>query len=235
MIDNKLPRRRAREGDVILAYLPGNSQAFLKRIQVYLEGKEKLVGLSARDLIPHQTRVESLLAGDPSNVEALLELAVLYEVKDELHEAANVFEEIREKLLANKQDCPDIYRQLGSLYERQRDDEYALSAYREACDNWAKGGLKLRPAICLRKLPPNYQDYLVCGISSQTAWYQDNFDEVVPREFDNVKLTAEKSVIRLGFLGRVGTQEIAGPIGSISEVRRRRLLRKLSKYLVKIP
>ena len=36
-----------KEGDVILAYLPGNSQAFLKRIQVYLAAKERLVNLDA--------------------------------------------------------------------------------------------------------------------------------------------------------------------------------------------
>lgn len=228
-----MPKYVPKERDVILAYLPGNSQAFLKRIQVYLKAKEKLVGLPSGDMNLHQIRVENILGEDPEDLQALLELAVLYEVQGELVQATNVLEKILKKLEANKQECPDIYRQLGTLYEYQGDNEYALSAYRDACDNWAEGGLKLRPVICLRKLPPHYQDFLVCGISSQIARCQRDFDEVVERKFDNVELRAQRSVIRLGFLGRVGTTEIVGRIGSISSVRHRRLLNKLATYLVK--
>jgi mRNA interferase MazF len=222
-----------KEGDVILAYLPGNSQAFLKRIQVYLAAKERLVNLDPTRLQQHQQRVDNALNENPDDVEKLHELAILYELQGEFSKATDVLEDLLEKLLEVNQDCPDIYMQLGALYEAQERDEGALDAYREACENWKKGGLKLRPAICLRKLPPHYQDFLVCGISSQTARRQLDFDEVVGREFDRVKLMAEQSVIRLGFLGRVGTTEIVGRIGSISPTRHRRLLKKLGTYLVK--
>ena len=148
---------------------------------------------------------------------------MLYEVQGELSEATDVLEKVLD--LVEKRDCPDIYMQLGTLYEHQGDSEYALDAYREACKKWQEGGLKLRPAICLRKLPPDYQDFLVCGISSQTGRYQPDFDEIVDCEFDRVSLRSRQSVIRLGFLGRVGTKEIVGHIGTISVVRQRGLLK----------
>ena len=230
MANHRLPSKSIEEGNVILAYLPGNSQAFLNRIQVYLEAKEKFVDMSPTEMTVHQRLVEEALKDDPDDIQALLELAVLYEVQDDLSNATDRLERILD--LVGKRDCPDIYMQLGTLYEHQGDSEYALSAYREACEKWQEGGLKLRPAICLRKLPPDYQDFLVCGISSQTARYQKNFDEKVQSEFDSVKLRSKQSIIRLGFLGRVGTEEIVGTIGSISVVRRRRLLKKLADYLV---
>ena len=230
MVNHKPPSRPIREGDVVLAYLPGNSQAFFNRIQVYLEAKEKFVEMSATEMQVQQRLVENALKADPNDIQALLELAVLYEVQDDLSNATDRLESILD--LVEKRDCPDIYMQLGTLYEHQGNNEDALDAYREACEKWQEGGLKLRPAICLRKLPPDYQDFLVCGISSQTARYQANFDEIVPSKFDNVRLSSEKSVIRLGFLGRVGTKEIEGSIGSITPFRRRRLLKKLSQYLI---
>ena len=230
MVNHRLPSRPIQERDVILAYLPGNSQAFLNRIQVYLEAKEKLVDMSAAEVQVHQRLVEVALEDDPDDIQTLLKSAVLYEVQDELSKATDVLEKILD--LVEQRDCPDIYMQLGTLYEHQEDSENALDAYREACEKWQEGGLKLRPAICLRKLPPDYQDFLVCGISSQTTRYQANFDEIVEREFDNVNLRSEQSVIRLGFLGRIGTTEIVGNIGSISVVRHRRLLKKLGEYLV---
>ena len=230
MVNHKPPSKPIKERDVILAYLPGNSQAFFNRIQVYLEAKEKLVDMSPTEMQTQQRLVEARLKEDSDDIQARLELAVHYEVQDELCKATEMLEEILD--LVEKRDCPDIYMQLGTLYEHQGESEDALSAYREACEKWQEGGLKLRPAICLRKLPPDYQDFLVCGISSQTERYQANFDEIVPSQFDNVRLSSEKSVIRLGFLGRVGTKEIEGSIGSITPVRHRRLLQKLSQYLI---
>ena len=230
MVNHKSPTRPIQERDVILAYLPGNSQAFLNRIQVYLEAKEKLVDMSPAEMQVHQRLVKKALEDNPYDIQAHLKLAVLYEVQDKLSKATDVLEEILD--LLEKRDCPDIYMQLGTLYEHQGYSEEALDAYREACEKWQEGGLKLRPAICLRKLPPDYQDFLVCGISSQTARYQENFDEIVKREFDSVNLRSQQSVIRLGFLGRVGTKEIVGHIGSITSVRHRRLLQRLSQYLI---
>lgn len=93
--------------------------------------------------------------------------------------------------------------------------------------------IKSRPGICLRKLPGNYQQFLVCGISSQTHQYIKGFDEIVKRSDDNLAaLKSDPSVIRLGFLSWVPINQIEGSIGSISKERHRRLLGRLSKYLV---
>ena len=64
---------------------------------------------------------------------------------------------------------------------------------------------KLRPALLLGKLPGNYDDWLICMISSQTRQYVEGFDEIV-QERDNdfgesgLKVT---SVIRVGRLAVV--------------------------------
>ena len=92
--------------------------------------------------------------------------------------------------------------------------------------------IKRRPGICLRKLPGNYQQFLVCGISSQTHRCIEGFDEIVKRSDDNLEaLRSDPSVIRLGFLSWVPIKQIEGSIGSISKERHRRLLERLSKYL----
>jgi mRNA interferase MazF len=38
---------------------------------------------------------------------------------------------------------------------------------------------KLRPALLLGKLPGEYDDWLICMISSQTRHYVAEFDEIV--------------------------------------------------------
>ena len=38
---------------------------------------------------------------------------------------------------------------------------------------------KLRPALLLGKLPGNYDDWLICMISSQTHQFIEGFDEIV--------------------------------------------------------
>ena len=218
--------RPIQERDVILIYLLGNPQAFLTRIQVYLKARRLLVDLPSGDLQRHQRRVESALAANSDDIQALLELAVLHEVQDELSEAAEVLEDVCSKLLNREEDCSDIYIPLGSLYERQRDYHAARHAY----DEGEKLGLKLRPAICLKKLPPTYEEFLVCGLSTRGR-LADNFDEKIRNGENGVRLTSEESVIRLGFLGRVRREEVVGRRGSISAVRHRRLLKKRALFI----
>ena len=42
----------------------------------------------------------------------------------------------------------------------------------------ADGKVKNRPALILREMP-RYKDFLVCGISTQTHQYIENFDEII--------------------------------------------------------
>ena len=97
----------------------------------------------------------------------------------------------------------------------------------------ANGMIKNRPTIVLREMPP-FQDMLVCGVSSQLHQEVKDFDETIaPTDDDFVASSlAGKSLIRLGFLTVVPQSQILGVIGSVSSTRHRRLLKKLSDYLI---
>lgn len=98
----------------------------------------------------------------------------------------------------------------------------------------ADGRVKNRPAVVLRKLPP-YGDMLVCGVSTQTHQLVTGFDEWITKSDDDFVASGllADSIIRLGFLAVLSLQSIRGSIGVISPKRHRRLLHRLSAYLVK--
>jgi mRNA interferase MazF len=95
------------------------------------------------------------------------------------------------------------------------------------------GILKNRPAILLREMPP-YRDMLVCGVSTQLHQEVKGFDEVVQLADSDFTSTGLKStsLIRLGFLAIIPRTAIIGSIGKISSQRHKRLLRRLSEYLM---
>ncbi len=97
----------------------------------------------------------------------------------------------------------------------------------------ANGSVKNRPTIILREMPL-FQDMLVCGVSTQLRQEVKDFDEIIsPTDSDfTASSLAGKSLIRLGFLTVVPQSQIVGVIGSISSARHRRLLEKLSDYLI---
>ena len=93
--------------------------------------------------------------------------------------------------------------------------------------------IKYRPAIVLREMP-RYRDILVCGVSSQLRQFINGFDELI-RQNDNDFITSgllTDSVIRLGFLTVLPRHTVSGSIGKISSERYRRLLQRLSAYLI---
>lgn len=98
----------------------------------------------------------------------------------------------------------------------------------------ADGVVKNRPAIVLREMPP-FGDALVCGVSTQLRQAAQDFDEVISPSDPDFALSGlkEESLIRLGFLAVVPRSKIAGSIGSISPERHKRLLNRLSEYLVR--
>jgi len=98
----------------------------------------------------------------------------------------------------------------------------------------ADGKVKNRPAIYLREMPP-FRDVLVCGISTQTHQLAPDFDELITNQdidFSTSGLVSD-SLIRLGFLAVLPRRNVIGSIGSISSERLKRLLHRLSEYLVK--
>ena len=97
----------------------------------------------------------------------------------------------------------------------------------------ADGSVKNRPAVVLREMP-RYHDLLVCGVSTQIHQRVEGFDEIVsPSDPDfSISGLLSESLIRLGFLAVLPRKSIAGSIGAISSELHKRLLKRLSDYLV---
>lgn len=96
----------------------------------------------------------------------------------------------------------------------------------------SNGIWKLRPALVLCTLP-RFNDLLLCGITTQTRHFVEDFDEIIradDADFVASGLKAE-SLIRLGFLGTVPRSDVVGTIGSIAPDRKIRLIRKLVEHL----
>lgn len=96
----------------------------------------------------------------------------------------------------------------------------------------ADGRTKPRPAILLRQVP-KFNDWLVCGVSTQLHHEVVGFDDVVQQphsDFGSSGLKAP-SLIRLGFLAVLPSEALLGVLGSISPERHERLLQRLGEFL----
>ena len=93
---------------------------------------------------------------------------------------------------------------------------------------------KLRPALLLGKLPGEYDDWLICMVSSQTRQYLAEFDEIVQEEDNDFPESGLKvtSVIRAGRLAVVSGEILMGAIGTISDERLSRIKQHLSEWLL---
>lgn len=93
---------------------------------------------------------------------------------------------------------------------------------------------KLRPALLLGKLPGDYEDWLICMISSQSHQYISGFDELVRENDDDFLLSGLKipSVIRVGRLAVVSGDTLLGAIGEISQERLERIKNNLAHWLL---
>jgi mRNA interferase MazF len=94
------------------------------------------------------------------------------------------------------------------------------------------GTIKDRPVLFLKRMPP-FQDFLVCGVSSQIQQAVQGFDETIALPDPDFRTSGLKaaSLIRLGFLAVLPRSDFKGRIGSVSMTRRNRLLVKLSEFL----
>jgi len=92
---------------------------------------------------------------------------------------------------------------------------------------------KLRPALLLGKLPGEYNDWLICMISSQTRQYLAGFDEIIQENDPDFGESGLKvtSVIRVGRLAVVSGESLIGAIGQISTERLSRVKKHLSDWL----
>jgi len=94
----------------------------------------------------------------------------------------------------------------------------------------ASGSTKVRPALVLRALP-TYDDYLICGLSSQLWQEIPGFDEVLlPDAVNKLRVT---SLIRLSFLAVVNVSDIRGGMGHVSASMLATLKQRLADHLIK--
>src|SRR5262245_46081481 len=86
----------------------------------------------------------------------------------------------------------------------------------------ADGSLKDRPALFLMRMPP-FEDFLVCGISTQLQQAVPDFDETISPTDADFRTSGLKaaSLIRLGYLAVLPRSEFKGRIGSVSAARRK--------------
>lgn len=94
---------------------------------------------------------------------------------------------------------------------------------------------KLRPALLLGKLPGNYDDWLVCMISSQLRHAIADFDEIIDQEDADFANTGLKvtSLIRIGRLAVINEEILLGTIGSITSDKLQQIKTRLADWLVK--
>ncbi len=95
------------------------------------------------------------------------------------------------------------------------------------------GSFKLRPVLLLKQLP-GYNDFLVCGISTQVHQLIVEFDELLDINENNFIQTGlrQSSIIRLSFLAVMPTNKIPGSIGKIESSLHKSLLKRLATYLL---
>ena len=96
----------------------------------------------------------------------------------------------------------------------------------------ADGETKARPAISLRQMPP-FDDWLVCGVSTQLRHEVVGFDDLIEpshADFAGSGLKAP-SLIRLGYLAVLPSKALLGVIGPISPERHGRILQRLAAFL----
>ncbi len=94
---------------------------------------------------------------------------------------------------------------------------------------------KLRPALLISKLPDDYDDWLICMISSQIHHYVSDFDEIVQENDPDFVESGLKtvSVIRIGRLAVVEGSVLIGATGKIASNRLHRIKTRLASWLTK--
>ncbi len=93
---------------------------------------------------------------------------------------------------------------------------------------------KLRPALLLAKVPGQYDDWLICMISSQLHQHVENFDEIIRHNDADFHASGLKrtNAIRIGRLAVAEGNILLGSIGKISATRLNRIKTNISNWLL---
>ena len=90
-----------------------------------------------------------------------------------------------------------------------------------------------RPALLIGKLPGQYDDWLICMISTQMRHYVQGLDEIIqPKDSDfSTSGLREPSVIRVGRLAVVDGGILLGAIGEIDPGRLKTIKVRLAAWI----
>jgi len=92
---------------------------------------------------------------------------------------------------------------------------------------------KLRPELLLARLPGDYDDWLICMVSSQLRHCTPHFDEIVQESDADFTTSGLRvaSLIRVGRLAAVEGKLLLGTTGAIAEERLRRIQGHLAAWI----
>lgn len=92
---------------------------------------------------------------------------------------------------------------------------------------------KPRPALLIGKLPGQYDDWLICMISTQLRHCIQEFDEIIETGDSDFSISGLKnpSVIRVGRLAVVEGSVLLGAIGEIDSGRLQRIKMHLADWI----
>mgnify|MGYP005840153463 FL=1 len=93
---------------------------------------------------------------------------------------------------------------------------------------------KLRPALLLGKLPGQFDDWLICMVSSQIRNCIEGFDEIVQPGDPDFAGSGLKvaNVVRIGRPAVVNGETLLGAVGEIDVERLRRIKEHLASWLM---
>ena len=96
---------------------------------------------------------------------------------------------------------------------------------------------KLRPVLMLRQASANFDDWLVCRISSQIQQVEEGLDKIITPADADFPCTGLKvpSLLRLPRLAVIDGKLLIGSIGSISDERLLRLRQRLASWINEAP
>ena len=93
---------------------------------------------------------------------------------------------------------------------------------------------KLRPALVIRKVPGEYDDWLICMISSRLHQKHIELDEIIGPEDKDFRDSGLKttSVIRISRLAVIEREILLGKLGNISSLRLQRIKENITKWIL---
>ncbi|NMF85200.1 type II toxin-antitoxin system PemK/MazF family toxin [Nodosilinea sp. P-1105] len=93
---------------------------------------------------------------------------------------------------------------------------------------------KLRPALVLRQCPSQYDDWLICMISSRLAQCIANLNEIIAESDSDFNASGlrQASVIRVTRLAVVNRSIFLGSTGEVSGNRFSRIKQKLATWIL---